>query len=153
MKVRLIEPVLEEGSCCWLLELAGLLVGVNYKTGWCVRVEERVIPLDAESKFMPLSPLLEVPEADFSAFLKRAAAAVPACSELVQAFPKQALLKHIFHSSYSSYWPERALDWLAADQELWSNFREELKVFSTNKEMPQRARQIAQRMLRSINCD
>ena len=149
MKARLIEPMLEEGSYCWLIDLGGRLVGVHAQTGWCVRVEDRVIALDSESKFVPLGPVLDVPEADFAAFLKRAAVAAPAWSRLVQSFPKETLLKHVFHTSYSSYWPERALDWLAADQELWPLFRDELKAFSTNKVMPQSARQHAERMLRT----
>lgn len=147
--MRLIEPMLEEGACRWLIDLGGRLVGVHAQTGWCVRVEDRVIALDEESKFVPLWPVLDVSEADFAAFLRRAAAAAPAWSRLVQSFPKETLLKHVFHTSYSSYWPERALDWLAADQELWPRFRDELKAFSTNKVMPQGARQHAQRMLRA----
>lgn len=105
--------------------------------------------LDAESKFMPLGPLLDVPEAEFSAFLQRTARANPLRAQQVLAFPKEALLKHTFHTAHSSYWPERALDWLAADQGLWPQFRDELKKFSTNKAMPQAARQHAQRLLRA----
>lgn len=149
MKVKLIEPVNETGSYCWLIDLEGRLVGVQSDTGWCLCIDDRVTILDSESKFVLLGPLLDVPEADFSAFLKRVSATTtPSWSNLIQAFPKEMLLKHIFHTSYSSYWPERALSWLAADQLLWSNFRDELKAFSTNKAMPQAARQRARKMLR-----
>lgn len=150
MKVCLIEPVLEDGSYFWLIELGGLLVGVHPRDGWCMRIDERVIALNAESKFVPLGPLLELPEADFSAFLKRIATTAPACAKLVESFPKETLLKHIFHTSYSSYWPERALDWLSADQKLWPRFLDELRAFSTHKAMPQVARQRAQRMVREV---
>jgi hypothetical protein len=81
--------------------------------------------------------------------LKRVSKAAPALAKVVDSFPKETLLKHIFHTSYSSYWPERALEWLAADQDLWSKFRDELMMFATNKTMPQGARQRAQRMLRA----
>lgn len=149
MKARLIEPMLQEGSYCWLIDLGGRLVGVHAEAGWCLRVEGRVIALDAESKFVPLGPVLDLPEADFAAFLKRTAAAAPAWSRVVQSFPKETLLKHIFHTSFSSYWPERALDWLAADQDLWPRFREELQAFSKNKVMSQGTRQHARRMLQA----
>lgn len=122
---------------------------MHAQTGWCVRVEDRVISFDSESKFVPLGPVLDVPEADFAAFLKRVAASAPAWSRLVQSFPKETLLEHVFHTWYSSYWPERALDWLAADQALWPRFRDELKTLLSNKVMPQSARQHAQRMLRA----
>ena len=148
MNVRLIEPAIEEGSYCWLVELGTRRVGVDAQAGWCMRIDDRVVMLDAESKLMPLGPLLGVPQAEFSAFLQRAADALPLWAQRVRAFPKEALLKHIFHTSHSSYWPERALDWLAADQELWPQFRDELEAFSTNKVMPQAARQHAKRILR-----
>lgn len=97
--MRLIEPLLEEGACRWLIDLGGWLVGVHAQTGWCVRVEDRVIALDEESKFVPLWPVLDVSEADFAAFLRRAAAAAPAWSRLVQSFPQrdavEARLPHV----------------------------------------------------------
>src|SRR4051794_11911646 len=33
MKTRLIEPVLEAGSYCWLIDMGGRLVGVHSKAG------------------------------------------------------------------------------------------------------------------------
>ncbi|WLE58853.1 hypothetical protein GIY62_17360 [Burkholderia plantarii] len=149
MKARLIEPMLEDGQYCWLIELGERLVGVHAQTGWCMRVDDRVIALDEESKFVPLGPVLDVPGVEFFAFLQRAAVAAPNWAELLLAFPKETLLKHVFHTSYSSYWPERALSWLIADQALWPRFGDELKAFSTNKVMPQGARQHAQKMLRT----
>lgn len=150
MKIRLLEPATEEGSYCWLINLGGCLVGVHVQAGWCVRIEGSVVVLDAESKYVPLGPLLETPSAELTAFLQRAAEAMPAWRAQILAFPKEVLLKHIFHTSYSSYWPERALAWLATDQELWPQFREELERFSKNKVMSQGARQHAQQMLKRV---
>jgi hypothetical protein len=150
MKARLIEPVLEQDAYRWLIDLGGRLIGVHAQAGWCVRVDGVVIALEAENDFVPLVPLLEVPEEDFAALLRRIVATASAWSHRMQTFPKETLLKHVFHTSYSGYWPERALSWLAADRALWSQFRDELMAFSTNKSMPQTARQHAQRMLRAI---
>lgn len=148
MNVRLLEPAIEEVSNCWLIDLGGRFVGVQAHAGWCVRIEDRVMALDDESKFVPLGPLLEVAAAEFLAFLQRAALAKPAYGQQILGFPKEMLLKHIFHTSYSSYWPERALAWLAADRSLWPCFQEELLLFSQNKVMPQAARQHAKQMLK-----
>lgn len=150
MNLRLIEPAVEEGSYCWLVELGPRRVGVHAQSGWCVRIDDRVVVLDAECKLMPLEPLLDVPEAEFSAFLQRVAKAMPMRAQHVLTFPKEVLLKYVFHTAYSSYWPERALNWLAADQGLWPQFHDELKTFSTNKIMSQAARQQAKRLLRAI---
>jgi hypothetical protein len=151
MNVRLIEPAIEDGSYCWLVELGAHRAGINAESGWCVRLDGRIVTLDTESNLMPLGPLLDVPEAEFTAFLQRSAKAMPLRAQQVLAFPKEALLKHIFHTSHSSYWPERALAWLVADQGLWSQFKDELKTFSNNKVMPQAARQHATRLLRATD--
>jgi hypothetical protein len=150
MNVRLLEPAIEEISNCWLIDLGGRFVGVQAHAGWYVRIEDRVMALDDESKFVPLGPLLDVAAEVFSAFLQRSALAKPAYSQQILGFPKELLLKHIFHTSYSSYWPERALAWLAADRSLWPHFQEELHLFSQNKLMPQAARQHAKQLLKQM---
>lgn len=150
MELQLLESVNDEGTYCWLIDIGGLLVGVHAESGWCVRINESVLVLDAENKYVPLGPLLEVPAEKFFAFLEQAAMANPSYGQQIRGFPKETLLKHIFHTSYSSYWPERALTWLATDRALWPKFREELQLFSTNKVMPQAARQHAQKMLQAL---
>lgn len=149
MKLTLIEPAIVDGPYCWLVDLNGPRVGVHAQAGWCVRTADRELRLDAEEKLVPLGPLLDLPAATFAAFLDRAAAAHPAHAEAIRAFPRQALLKHVFHTSFSSYWPERALAWMADDPASWPAFAEELTRFSENKAMPQGARQQAARMSRS----
>lgn len=150
MELRLLDPAVEDGSYCWLISLGGSFIGVHAEAGWCVRIDDSVLMLDAESKFVPLGPLLEMQPGEFLVFVQKAAAANPRFAHQISRFPREMLLKHIFHTSYSSYWPERALDWLTEDQRLWSQFKDELKGFSTNKVMPQAARQHAKRLLRVI---
>jgi hypothetical protein len=149
MKITLMEPAIVEGPYCWLIDMDGLRVGVNAQTGWCVRSANADIELDAEEKLVPLGPLLELPVATVTAFLDRAAQAHAAHANAIRAFPMQALLKHVFHTSFSGYWPERALAWMADDPACWPAFAEELKRFSENKAMPQAARQQAARMTRA----
>ncbi len=150
MKIYFLEPAVEEGSYCWLLDVGGRFVGVHSQAGWCMRTDNGIIALDEEKKFVLLGPVLDLPAIEFSAFLKRATDALPAWAHLIKAFPKEYLLKHIFHTSYSGYWPERALAWLEADQEQWPNFQNELRDFSLKKGMPQAARQHAQRIMRAM---
>ena len=149
MKLTLIEPAIVDGPYCWLIDLDGPRAGVHARAGWCVRTADRELTLDAEGKLVPLGPLLELPVATFTAFLERSAAAHPAHADAIRAFPRQALLKHVFHTSFSSYWPERALAWMADDPASWPVFADELKHFAENKAMPQGARQQAARMARS----
>jgi len=149
MNLTLIEPAIAEGPYRWLIELDGPRVGVHVESGWCVRMGDLELKLDAEETLVPLGPLLDLPVAMFTAFLNRAAAAHPAHAGAIRAFPRQALLKHVFHTSFSSYWPERALLWMADDPASWPDFADELKRFAENKAMPQGARQQAARMSRS----
>lgn len=151
MELKLLDPVVEEGPYCWLISLGGSVIGVHAEAGWCARMNGGVLVLDAESKFVPLGPLLEMQPGEFSAFMQRAAAANPRFAQQIGGFPREALLKHIFHTSFSSYWPERALAWLETEQALWPRFQSELLTFSKNKVMPQRARQHAQKMLQTTS--
>lgn len=149
MKLTLMEPALVDGPHCWLIDMDGLRVGVHAQGSWCVRGERGEWRLDAEEELVPLGPLLELPVAEFTAFLERAAQSHPGHAPAIRAFPRHALLKHVFHTSFSGYWPERALAWMADDPACWPAFAEELKRFSDNKAMPQAARQQAQRMSRA----
>jgi hypothetical protein len=151
MELKLLNPAVEDGPYCWLISLGGSYIGVHAEAGWCVCLDDSVLVLDAESKFVPLGPLLEMQPAEFSAFMQRAAATNPGFAHQIDGFPLEMLLKHIFHTSYSSYWPERALAWLETDQALWSRLQDELETFSKNKVMSQRARQHAQKMLRAAS--
>ena len=148
MKLTLMEPALVDGPYCWLIDMDGLRVGVHAHEGWCVRGASGELRLDAEAKLVPLGPLLELPAATFTAFLERAAQSHPVHANAIRAFPRLALLKHVFHTSFSGYWPERALAWMSDDPGSWPLLAEELTRFAQNKAMPQAARQQAQRMSR-----
>ncbi|MCW7537067.1 hypothetical protein OOT46_04275 [Aquabacterium sp. A7-Y] len=152
MELKMLDPAVEEGSYCWLISLGGSVIGVHVDNGWCVRINDgSILVLDVESKFVPLGPLLEMQPSEFSAFVQKAAATNPRFAHQISGFPRETLLKHIFHTSYSSYWPERALAWLETEQALWPRFQGELLTFSKNKVMSQRARQHAQKMLRATS--
>jgi hypothetical protein len=115
-----------------------------------MKLDERLVLFNSEDSCVPLVPILDVDQKDFSAFLQSAAASVPGFAEIIRRFPKELLLKHVFHASFSGYWPERALAWLSADEGLQSRFREELEAFVGNKVMPQGARQKAKRIVQSL---
>ena len=149
MNLTLLEPVIEDDPYRWLIALGNCVVGVHAKSGWCLRLGGDVLPLDPESTFVPLGPLLELPVNEFHQFLQRAAVGNPSFSQQILRFPINTLLKHIFHTSYSSYWPEKALAWLATEPAAWTEFQQELLILSKNKVMPQKTRQKAHKMLRS----
>lgn len=148
MNLTLLEPANEDGSYRWLIALGNCVVGVHAESGWCLRLGGDVLPLNSESTFVPVGPLLELPVNEFQEFLQRAAAENPSFSEQILGFPRNMLLKHIFHTSYSSYWPERAIAWLATESASWTKFQQELLALSKNKAMPQKMRQQAHKMLR-----
>ncbi|WP_210131307.1 hypothetical protein [Stenotrophomonas rhizophila] len=147
--MELIEPAIHEHTFRWLIKGSGVLVGVQLGSGWCVRVAGDVALLDSEREFVPVIPLLNVAFNDFSNFLERASLLNPECREIICNFPFELFLKCVFHTSYSGYWPELALDWLEEQDNCWSKYRVELAAICECKAMPQRARQRAQRMLRA----
>lgn len=149
MNLTLLEPAIEDGAYRWLITLGKCVVGVHAESGWCLRLGGDILLLNAESTFVPVGPLLELPANEFHEFLQRAALGNPSFSQQILGFPQNILLKHIFHTSYSSYWPERAIAWLATEPAAWSNFQKELLVLSKNKAMPQQLRQQAHKMLMS----
>lgn len=150
MSVRLMDPMIEDAGYRWLISVGENLFGVGNQRIWCMRIRGQVTEMDSEAKFMPLGPLLEVNESEFSSYIERMSKVAPDCAASIREFPKENLLKYVFHTAYSSYWPERALIWLEADKPLWPKFENELRKFSTNKGMSQPARQKALAMLRNV---
>ena len=112
--------------------------------------DERFVFFDSEEQCVPLGPILEMEEVKFSDFLESAAASNSDYSESIRRFPKELLLKHVFHTSFSGYWPEKALAWLISDENIQPLFKDELEKFIENKTMPQGARQRAKKIVKSI---
>ena len=151
MKITFLALPIEAPPYFWLIEMGSRKLGVHKQKGWCMQLTDgRLILLDSEDRCMPLGPILEIEERKLFDFLEGAAASNPNYSESIRRFPKEFLLKHIFHTSVTGYWPERALVWLAADKTLQPLFKDELEKFIQNKVMPQGARQKAKKIVRSI---
>lgn len=150
MRTAFLTPPIAAGQYCWLAELGSNKLGVHIKDGWCMQLGERLFLLDSEDKCVPLEPILEVEESVFFNFLDEARKAFPAYSASIDRFPKVMLLKHVFHTSFSGYWPEKALTWLDADPRIQSLFQEELQIFTEKKTMPQGARQKARKILKYL---
>jgi len=150
MKAELLLPPLEVPPYCWLIEINSRKVGVHRDYGWCTQLNDRIILFDSEDNCMLLVPILEINAKTFTDFIKNIETIVPDYSDIVRKFPKMFLLKYIFHTSCSGYWPERALAWLIDDNNLQPLFQEELKKFIAQKTMPQAARQQAKKILNSI---
>jgi len=151
MKINLLSAPVVVPPYGWLVYMDLRKLGVHERDGWCMQLDERIVFFDSEEKCVPLGPILEIGWAEFSEFLSRAQILLPSHADLISSFPKALLLKHIFHSSVSAYWPEKALGWLEADKGLQKMFKSELQNFAENTANPQQARQRAKRILRSIS--
>lgn len=150
MKIAFLTPPIDASPYCWLVEIGPNKLGVHVNDGWCMQLGERLIVLDSEGKCVPLEPILELEENAFFNFLEDVKKAFPAYAAAINHFPKVILLKHVFHTSFSGYWPERALTWLDADPGIQSLLQEELRMFAEKKTMPQGARQKARRILNHV---
>lgn len=150
MEIRFLAPPMDVPPYCWLIEIGPRRLGVHEHNGWCMQVDERIVFIDSEDRCMPLAPILELDERMFFDFLRDTEKLVPAYVESIRRFPKSLLIKHVFHTSFSGYWPEKALAWLIADKGIQPQFRDELARFIENKVMPQGARQMARRIVRGL---
>jgi hypothetical protein len=150
MDIQFLIPPVQASECLWLLQFDRRKLGVHKVAGWCMQLDGRTVSIDSEEKCVPLIPVLELEEAKFVEFLREMEKAYPEFAARIHEFPKGLLLKHVFHTSVSGYWPEKALTWLVNDRALQSSFTKELEVFSTNRVMPQRARQIANKLVRDL---
>lgn len=152
MKITFLIPQIEVSPYCWLIEMESRKLGVHNQNGWCMQLTDgQVIFFDSEDQCVPLGPILETDAENFFAFLENVAASNSGYAESIRRFPKALLLKHIFHTSFSGYWPERALGWLAVDKAIQPLFKDELEKFIQNKVMPQGARQKAKRIIQNLS--
>jgi hypothetical protein len=145
-------PPIEAFPYFWLVKIGSNKFGVHQDAGWYMKMGERLLLLDSEEKCVPLEPILEVDVNLFFKFLHDVGKESPAYAESIDRFPKVLLLKHVFHTSFSGYWPQKALTWLSADPGIQNLFQTELQIFSGNKVMPQGARQQAKRILQRLSC-
>lgn len=150
MEITFLMPPLEASPYFWLIKIGTTRVGVHKFEGWCMQLDGRTVILDSEDKCMPLAPILEIEAKKLFGFLKAAEAYAPDYAEVLHRFPKELLLKHVFHTSFSGYWPDRALAWLIDDSNLQPLFVDELRKFIDNKVMPQGARQRAAKIVKAI---
>lgn len=135
---------------CWLLAIDGRQLGVHLRDGWCMKLNEQMVYFDEEAKCVHLLPVLEQECASFAGQLQLAERTYPAFASSIRSLPKKMLFRHVFDTSVSGYWPEKALAWLADDTALQASLRQELEAFTQNKNMPQHLRQRAKGMLRKV---
>ena len=150
MKVNLKLTHASGNSHLWAAEIGRAKLGVHQEDGWCMLLDNKIVLIDSEERCMPLMPVLEVDKRQFFDFLQSVANSNEAFSGVIAKFPKKLLLKHVFHTSFSGYWPEKALIWLFDDKDLQLALRAELMRFAENKVMPQGARQKAKKILKTL---
>ena len=134
----------------WIAEIGRAKLGIHEADGWCVQLNDKISFIDSEDRCDPLLPVLELDKHLFFEHLQNIASSNDTLSKAIGGFPKELLLKHAFHSSFSAYWPEKALAWLAEDVALQPAFKSELATFADNAVMPQQTRQKAKKILKSL---
>lgn len=150
MNIDFLAPPCEAAPYCWIFEIGTIKFGVHQTDGWCMKLDERILDFSSENRCVPLGPILDVDEGEFFNLLAGLKRQIPAYADSIDRFPKVMLLKHIFHTSFSGYWPEKALAWLNNDRESQPLFRKELEGLIENKAMPQGVRQRAKKILRTL---
>jgi hypothetical protein len=154
MNVFLIQPTFEGSSLCWLFERDDQKIGVHKTEGWCTRLrDEKPIFFSNEERCMLIMILLELKVSEFDEHLGQAARLAPEFASSIQQFPLKMLIKHVFHSCYSDYWPEKAMNWLDEKPQLLPLFVDELEHMYTHKVMSQSLRHRARSMWRSVTRD
>jgi hypothetical protein len=151
MNTIFLVPPIEASPYLWLVKIGSNKLGVHQDAAWFMKMGDRLLLLDSEEKCVPLEPILEVDVNLFFKFLQDVRKEVPSYADVIDQFPKVMLLKHVFHTAYSGYWPQMALNWLNADPGIQNLFQDELEIFAKNKVMPQAARQQARRILHRLS--
>lgn len=151
MTISFIRPPRDDPPFCWLFESPSQKIGVHLSKGWCASIrEEAPIYFVTEDKCIGLFILLDLNKAELRTFLSEAACNAPQYGESIRSLPISLMLKSIFRTSYSDYWPAKALDWLEDAPELLPAFVDELEYMVSHKVMSQALRHRARRMLRSV---
>jgi len=150
MKIKLDVTQSQDSPYFWIAEIGRAKLGIHQVDGWCMQLNDKISFFDSEDRCDPLLPVLELDRHLFFEHLHNIASSNEVLSQVIGEFPKELLLKHAFHSSFSAYWPEKALAWLDEDVALQPAFKSELIRFTDNTVMPQQARQNAKKILNSL---
>lgn len=150
MKISLNVIQTQASPYFWVAEIGRARFGFHQSDGWCMQMNDKISFIDSEDRCDPLLPVLELDKHVFFEHLQNIASSNEELSSAMAAFPEELLLKHAFHSSFSGYWPERALAWLAENAVLQPAFKSELTRFADNVVLPQQARQKARKILKSL---
>lgn len=150
MKPVLIVPPIEALPYCWLFQIGLNKLGVHQQDGWCIKMQDHVLLIDSEEKCVLIEPLLEIDLDIFVKFLDDVKSLIPLYAASIDQFPKVLLLKYVFNTSVSGYWPDKALPWLIADPSAQNPIYDQLVKFAENKGMPQRARQQVRKILHNL---
>lgn len=149
MSIELLIPSLLDSSYCWLIRDGGAKIGVHINNGWCIQLENAEVFFFAHPEnCVPLEPLLDLEYLSFFSFLLKSASENHAFSNAILNFPKLELIRLVLNTTYSDYWPIRALAWLTTDRILIPELLTDLERFSKNKAMGQSARRLVKRLAR-----
>ncbi|MCQ4167732.1 hypothetical protein [Tahibacter harae] len=146
MKAKLIKPSIDKEKSIWIAEIGEARLGCNIKIGWTLLLKENHYKL-VYSNYFIVYPVLEL---DYQYFFDHISDAISNFSEyssILSRFPTEEIMRTVFSKSPSSYWPEKAMDWLNFNKPLQLKLLPELEQFAINKAMPQSARNRARSMI------
>ncbi|WP_157692778.1 hypothetical protein [Burkholderia sp. ABCPW 11] len=153
MKVELLSPSVIDESPIWLVCIGNVLLGINCNHQWCIDVNGKERLMLTPDDTMPILPLLEVGRGRFFEHLRLFESERGNSLGLVESFPTSLLLRFAFESSFSEYWPLKALDWIDGEQAIDPKVRESLRRMSEQRWVTQKLKQIVKKKMGKIKID
>ncbi|WP_175818884.1 hypothetical protein [Burkholderia sp. BCC0419] len=141
MKVELLFPPILENSSVWIVRVGNVQLGINFGHRWCINTGGEGRLIQTPNDMMPMLPLLEIGRGDFYEHLLHIESSWGKLLELTESFPESLLLRFAFDSSFSDYWPIKALDWLDNESSIDSEVMESLRRISGQRWVSQNLRQ------------
>jgi len=129
----------------WLMESRNVKFGVDAQNRWCARINDRTVFSSKVEDCTVLLPLLEIGHDPIHNFLRHTGSMHIELRFVESAFPELLLLQHALQGS--SYWAERAIDWIANQPLLVAQLREDLQTIINKKMYTQSLRHRTQKML------
>lgn len=137
-------------SVLWFCETTVSKFGVNQEVGWCLLSMGEISPLNSGKNIMALMPSLEFERSEFYGCLAKVRLKAPNYSNIISAFPEEALLRFALTENASDYWVSLALRWLDENKEAQITLHSEMLRLEGNKVISQKNRQHLKKLTSSL---
>jgi hypothetical protein len=143
---------IQHQNLLWVGRTNGQNFGVTLSGAWCVeeKLSGESIELSSSHMMVPLLPVLTEDAQKFRSHLALIANANPEFADALLNFPGSDLVSHVLNTSYSDFWPEKALQWIESKAFTFVNLKDVLGVAKQNKAFSQPLRQRIERVVKSL---